>query len=219
LAASSALPDALKRELGEKLDAYRKDFLAWTEGTAASAQAPRTMSDTYAAVEPQIEGLQNSIEEVRSRAEQANEAARAATELRMEVAVIVAALAALGLAFLLGRSISRPLAAMTRAMGVLADGNFEIVLPGLGRRDEVGEMAQAVETFKTKAIDKARHDAEQEEAKARAATAERKAAMHRLADEFEAAVGNIVKTVSSAATELEAAADSLTTTAESTGQL
>jgi methyl-accepting chemotaxis protein len=219
LIAAAGLSDALKRELGDKLEAYRKDFVAWTEGTASSTQAQRTMSEAYAAIEPEIEGLQNSIEEVRSRADQANESSRAATELRMETAVGSAALAALLLAFLLGRSISRPLSAMTRAMGELAEGHFDIVLPGLGRRDEVGEMAQAVETFKSKAIEKARRDAEQEEAKTRAAAAERKAAMHRLADEFEAAAGNIVKTVSSAATELEAAAGSLTKTAETTQQL
>jgi methyl-accepting chemotaxis protein len=219
LTASATIPDAVKRELGEKLEAYRKDFLAWTEGTAASVQAQHAMSDAYAVVEPQIAGLEKNIEEVRSRAEQANDVARAATELWMESAMVIAAMAALALAFLLGRAISRPLSAMTQAMGQLADGNFEIVLPGLGRRDEVGEMAQAVETFKTKAIDQARRGAEQEEAKARAAAAERKAAMRELADEFETAVGEIVRTVSSAANELEAAAGSLAKTAETTQQL
>jgi len=219
LTAASALPDVVKRELGAKLDAYRKDFIAWTEGTAASTRAQSAMSEAYGAVEPVFAGLEKSIEEVRSRAERENDAARDAMELRMQIAMVIAALAALVLAVMLGRSISRPLTAMTGAMRELADGKFEIVLPGLGRRDEVGEMAQAVEMFKTKAIDKARRDAEQEEAKARAAAAERKAAMQQLAGEFEAAVGEIVKTVSSAATELECAAESLTRTAESTQQL
>jgi methyl-accepting chemotaxis protein len=219
LAAASQLPDALKRELADKLEAYRKDFIAWTEASVASARAQSAMSEAYAALEPVIESLGKNVEEVRSRADEAYEEAQNAMEMRIQLAMIIAGLAALVLAVLLGRSVSRPLAAMTRAVGELAEGKFEIVLPGLGRRDEIGEMAQAVETFKTRAIDKARRDAEQEEAKARAAAAERKAAMHKLAGEFEAAVGNIVKTVSSAATELEAAAGSLTRTAETTQQL
>jgi ABC-type transporter Mla subunit MlaD len=53
----------------------------------------------------------------------------------------------------------------------------------------------------------------------RAAAAERKADMHALADRFESAVGGIIQTVSSAATELEAAAGTLRTTAEGTQQL
>jgi methyl-accepting chemotaxis protein len=108
---------------------------------------------------------------------------------------------------------------MTGAMGKLANGNFDVVLPGLGRKDEIGEMAQAVEQFKVEARERARRDAEDEEAVTRAAEVERKTAMHRLADEFAAAVGNIIETVSHAATGLEAAANRLADTAKTTQQL
>ena len=50
---------------------------------------------------------------------------------------------------------------MTAAMIELAKGNFAIVLPGLGRPDEIGEIAQAVETFKVNAEQKARDEAEE----------------------------------------------------------
>ncbi|MDY8109177.1 methyl-accepting chemotaxis protein [Fulvimarina sp. 2208YS6-2-32] len=46
------------------------------------------------------------------------------------------------------RSISRPLHAMTGTMRALAAGNTSVTIPGLGRRDEIGEMADAVEAFK-----------------------------------------------------------------------
>ena len=46
----------------------------------------------------------------------------------------------------------------------LAAGDFDVVLPGLGRKDEIGAMADAVEQFKVKAIERARREAEQEEA-------------------------------------------------------
>jgi methyl-accepting chemotaxis protein len=145
------------------------------------------------------------------------------------------------IAFLIARGIVKPISGLTGGMKELADGNFDVVLPGLDRKDEVGEMAQAVETFKIKAADKARHEAEERQAedmrkseekrladeseaeRQRAsetkAAAERRAAMHKLAGDFEKAVGGIVGTVSSAATELEAAAGTLTKTADTTQQL
>ncbi len=117
------------------------------------------------------------------------------------------------------RGTSRAIGSMTRAMADLATGNFDVVLPGLNRKDEIGAMARAVEAFKLKAVERAHLGAEQDEAKARAAAAERKADMHRLADGFQAAVGSVIHTVSSAATELEAAAGSLTQTVATTEQL
>ena len=64
----------------------------------------------------------------------------------------------------------------------LAGGNFNVALPGLGRKDEIGDVANAVETFKIKAEEKARSESE--------ARAE---ARDRLMQEFDAAVGGIVK--------------------------
>ena len=118
------------------------------------------------------------------------------------------------LAWLIGRAISKPVIGLCAGMRELAEGNFEVVLPGLGRGDEVGDMAQAVETFKVKAEQKARAEAEAKAQQDQLAARQRKADMIKLADTFEAAVGEIVETVSSASTELEASASTLTTTAE-----
>ena len=63
-------------------------------------------------------------------------------------------------AFLIARGIIRPLSGLTSGMKELAEGNFGVVLPGLDRKDEVGDMAQAVEAFKVKAEEKARAEAE-----------------------------------------------------------
>jgi methyl-accepting chemotaxis protein len=120
---------------------------------------------------------------------------------------------------LIGRSVSKPLKAMTAAMIELANGNFAVVLPGLGRRDEIGEIAQAVETFKVNAEQKAREEAEEKSRQERLLAEQRKADMIRMADSFEGAVGEIVETVSSASTELEASADALTSTATRSQEL
>jgi methyl-accepting chemotaxis protein len=131
-----------------------------------------------------------------------------------EVVAGLAVLLGLTIAFLIGRGIILPLSGLTAGMKELAGGNFGVILPGLDRKDEVGDMAQAVETFKVKAEEKARDEAEarikQDEVLAR----QRKAEMAKMADDFESAVGEIVETVSSASTELEASASTLTASAE-----
>ena len=136
---------------------------------------------------------------------------------------IVTGAAAIGLALLAilllaTRSVIRPLRAMTDCMSKLAAKDFAVELPGLGRRDEIGEMARAVEVFRTSGREVERMRAEQAEQEKRTA-AERKAATHQLADGFEAVVGNIVDSVSSASTNLEATAGTLARTAETTRQL
>jgi methyl-accepting chemotaxis protein len=113
----------------------------------------------------------------------------------------------------IGRSVSNPLSAMRVAMIELANGNFAVVLPGLGRADEIGEIAQAVETFKVNAEQKARDEAEIKIRQDQIAAQQRKADMIKMADDFEGAVGEIIETVSSASTELEASATMLTSTA------
>jgi methyl-accepting chemotaxis protein len=136
---------------------------------------------------------------------------------------IVAGAAAIGLALLVilllvTRSVIRPLRAMTERMTKLAAKDFAVELPGLGRRDEIGEMARAVEVFRTSGLEVERMRAEQAARETRAA-GERKAATHKLADEFETVVGKIVGSVSSASTNLEATAGTLARTAKTTQQL
>ena len=70
-------------------------------------------------------------------------------------------------------------------MGELARGNFAVILPGLHRSDEVGDMAHAVEEFKIKAEQKARDEAEAKIRQDQVAAQQRKADMHQLADAFE----------------------------------
>lgn len=122
-------------------------------------------------------------------------------------------------AFLIGRGIIRPLSGLTSGMKELAEGNFDVVLPGLERKDEVGDMAQAVEGFKVKAEEKARAEAEAKARQDQIAAEQRKRDMYQLANVFEKAVGEIVETVSSASTELEASASTLTSSASRAQEL
>jgi methyl-accepting chemotaxis protein len=116
------------------------------------------------------------------------------------------------------RSVTGPLQRMTAAMNDLASGNLAVEVPGVGRNDEVGEMAKAVEIFKSNAIARQTLEAEQREAETRA-TSGRKADMNKMADDFETAVGQIVEAVSSASSQLEVSAGTLTSTAERAQEL
>jgi methyl-accepting chemotaxis protein len=108
--------------------------------------------------------------------------------------------------------ILRPLFSLTGAMAELAKDNLDVTVPGVARADEIGEMARTVEVFKTKGLEVRRMKAEQAEAERRTAEI-RKAEMVRMADDFEGAVGQIVETVASTSTQLEASANALTSTA------
>ncbi len=143
----------------------------------------------------------------------------AQTKLIVGIAIALSILFALGATAFVVKRVSQPIAALARAMAELAEGHFDVVLPGLGRKDEIGDIAAAVEGFKIKAVEKATQEAELQETQRRAGEAARKTEMRRLADEFQKAVGGIVDAVSAASSQLEGAATSLTGTASSTQEL
>ena len=153
-------------------------------------------------------------------AEAANDAARSSAAVNFNGAVLAAALllviVSLWLTF---ARILRPLSALTTAMRGLAAGDLTIALPGLQRTDEIGEMAQAVDACRRHAEAQAREEIAAKAADDERIAAQRRKDMHRLAEGFESAVGEIVETVASASTELEASAATLTSTAERAEEL
>jgi methyl-accepting chemotaxis protein len=152
--------------------------------------------------------------------EAANDAATSTSKLIVDGAVLFASIGLVLVSFWVAFfRILRPLSALTATMGELGKGNFDVVLPGLGRKDEIGGMAHAVETFKSKARERAQEEAEAKIAQDESAAELRTADMHKLADAFESTVGEIVDMVSSASTQLEASAGTLSSTAERAQEL
>jgi len=111
------------------------------------------------------------------------------------------------------RSISVPLTRVVRSLSELAAGNTAAHVHGLERGDEIGKVADAVQLLKAKMIEADQLRAEQSEVEQRLLR-QRQADMNELANSFEATVGDIVKTVSSASGELEVSAKTLTASAE-----
>ena len=120
-----------------------------------------------------------------------------------------------GVAYAVARSIDRPIGAMTKAMGRLADQDLEAEVPARDRGDEVGRMAAAVQIFKDNAVQMRRLQAEQEEQR-ESAEQEKRELMHRLAADFEGKLGHVVGSVATAATEMQSAATSMSSIAEET---
>jgi methyl-accepting chemotaxis protein len=108
--------------------------------------------------------------------------------------------------------ISRPLSAMAEAMAQLATRDLSVEIPALGRRDEIGRMAQSVQVFKRNAVEMAQMEADKAET-ARRSEKERRQAMDLLAGGFEASVAAVVEQVASAAAEMRAAAEAMSAAA------
>ena len=217
----------LKPEVLEKLKAavagylkQSKNAIEMADGDAGSALmfikgAERNFSD--------IEKLTDDLI-MRSSESKDREIARAGMkldqqQLTLTAILLVVAFAGIVVSFLIGRNISRPVVAMSKAMRELAVGNFEVQLPGLDRRDEVGQMACAVEEFKVQALVKAERETSEREEKNRELATQRRIELHSLAESFETAVGNIIENVGSASSELEHSAVILTKSSAATQQL
>jgi methyl-accepting chemotaxis protein len=140
-------------------------------------------------------------------------------QLTLMIALLSVALAGIVVSFLIGRNISRPVVAMSKAMRELAAGNFDVQLPGLDRRDEVGQMANAVQEVKVQAVAKAERETADREQKNREQQAARRLELHNLAQSFQTTVGEIIEKVGSASSGLEDSALILTNSSAATQQL
>ncbi|MGY8680281.1 methyl-accepting chemotaxis protein [Bradyrhizobium sp. UFLA05-153] len=210
---AAAVPAPVMADITAKLQKYQSEFSNWAEAAQQSAAYDASMMKTFRELEPLIIDVRSAVDRTYKEADAAEAATRDAVRLWMMVTFGVTVLLLAVVGFLLGRSISSALSAMVSAMTRLARGELSITVPGLGRKDEIGEMAGAVEVFRNNMAEAERLRTEQLEAEARQRET-RKADMQRLADGFEGAVGEIIETVSSAATELEASSNTLTRAAE-----
>src|SRR5882757_8733495 len=197
-----------------------KNAIEMADGDAGSAlMFIKGAERSFAEIEKLTDELTASSNDSRDR-----EIARAGMKLDQQKLTLMAALLVLAFAgivvsFLIGRNISRPVVAMSKAMRELAVGNFDVQLPGLDRRDEVGQMAHAIQNFKVQAVAKAERETAEREEKNREQAAARRAELYTLAERFETAVGDIIENVGSASNELENSAVILTKSSAATQQL
>ncbi len=132
------------------------------------------------------------------------------------LAIVLVTALSIGIALLIVGGVSKPIGAMTEAMKRLAAHDLKTAIVGVGRKDEIGSMADAVQVFKDNMIEA---DRLTEAQKAEQQVKEKRAqALDMLTRNFEAKVRELVGSLSSAATEMEATARSMTSTAEETSK-
>ena len=209
--------------LAKAMHAALEDYFA----ISAKFESSLAINDTETATRIYIEDMQPVVDRVRAtvtadrefQVEMGNAAATGSMHKGAQAKTFI--MAAIGLAALLGSAIgglmitgiSNPVRKMTDAMRILAGGDTSVKIPNIGERNEIGDMASAVEVFKDSMIQNRALEAETRQAH-EAAEVQRKKTMHDLADQFETAVSGIVEMVSSAATEMQATASQLTSSAQ-----
>jgi methyl-accepting chemotaxis protein len=210
------LTDPAQQALAAELVTLTSDYAAaFAKVVATTAETHRLVNGTMAETAGEIGRLSRNTSDSQHDALAAMKDETIAKMKKALVLVLsVSALALLfGIAFavVLSRAVAGPVTRMTAAMKELADGNRDAIIPGLGYRDEIGSMAEAVQVFKNNAIEKERLEAAQEEQKRRA-DEERKLALRKMADGFESQVGIVVDAVTSAAVQLQASSRQMAAT-------
>ncbi|CCD96232.1 putative methyl-accepting chemotaxis receptor/sensory transducer precursor (chemoreceptor) [Bradyrhizobium sp. ORS 375] len=217
------VPQAAKSDV-EKMRGELKAYIESSVKAAALEEAKTKLltEKMLPAAEQASKLMAEAVQAADKFATEAKETAEAtissATRMNFTLSVVLVLVLAGSVAFgFMG--ISRPIVALNGALGRMASGDLDIKVPGANRGDEVGDLAKNVVIIRENAEAKARADAEQKAQADAIAAEQRKRDMRELADTFERSVGQIIETVSSASTELEASAGSLTSTAERSQQM
>jgi methyl-accepting chemotaxis protein len=200
---------------GSDLASLRKLIMANTGQPASEAQQ-RRWSEIGNDLTEVLQRVRNrTFDTVAAEGEQMLSAARRDLIVYLAIfCVVIGAVVALSRMVL--RTLRELQAELANAMDQMRDGHYDVAIPHVGRPDEIGVMARAVEGFRENFVRVARQDNERKNADA---ATERKSLLAKLAGDFEAVIGNIVGTVSSASSELATAATTLTQTADTTQKL
>ncbi|MDG3440901.1 methyl-accepting chemotaxis protein [Nitrospirillum amazonense] len=113
--------------------------------------------------------------------------------------------------------VARPIAATVECLQRLAAGDVGFTVFGIGRKDELGAVAETMQVFRTNILRTREMEAAAKEQEQRVA-AEKKKAMDELADLFDAKVAGVVQAVSSAAEQLSSTASAMSSIAEETNR-
>ncbi|MDX3969956.1 MAG: methyl-accepting chemotaxis protein [Bradyrhizobium sp.] len=137
----------------------------------------------------------------------------------MLVSIILgtAVVVGIGVSFYLVRDVSRGINSIIEPMQALGKGDLSAEVPHRGEKTEIGAMADVLQIFKEALI--AKKAADEAAAVDAEAKIERGRRVDNITREFETMIGEIVQTVSSASTQLEASASTLTATADRSQRL
>jgi len=207
---------SLRKRVAKALEAYKATFDQAAE-QYQRLDSQRTVLDKIAASQlmPLINKITADVVEATARQSEVNQTVLERLNKIILGTVAGAGLITVVLGLLVGRAIVRPVVAMAITMHDVADGNLNVVVPGRERRDEIGEMAAALEIFRNNAERVNSMRREQEELRIRGEQ-ERKGAILSLADDFESNFSGVLTTVENAVNKMRDMSEILRRTAEST---
>jgi methyl-accepting chemotaxis protein len=145
------------------------------------------------------------------------EAAATSSQRTLILGTLAILAGAVLLAFLLGRGLSRPLAAITAVMNRLSSGDIDVTIPGGERNDELGIMAVAVDMFRRNMIE-ARALRETQDVAKQQAEIEKRTLQRQMADRFETDVKSVVGAVAQATTDMQRVAGEITASVSGTSE-
>jgi methyl-accepting chemotaxis protein len=137
--------------------------------------------------------------------------------LMLAIILVASVIAGIAVSFYLIRDVSNGIASIVKPMQALGQGDLSVEIPHRGEKTEMGQMADALQIFKEALI--AKRAADEAAAKDAEAKIERGRRVDNITRDFEQMIGEIVNNVSSASTQLEASAGSLSTTAARSQEL
>ncbi|UGV26417.1 methyl-accepting chemotaxis protein [Rhodopseudomonas boonkerdii] len=213
-----------ERELAQQLDKEWKDFIAG----ASDVQALVNKGDVAAAKDvnaKKVVSVGRAMDATLARLTDLNDTGASAASghadatyaksIWLMIGILAAAvIAGIGAAAYLMRDIAGGISSILNPMGKLTDGDLDVGIPHQGESTEIGRIASALQIFKNALIAKRSADeAAIGEARAKAARSE---TINNATRHFEAMIGELVHSLSSASTELEASATTLTRTSDVT---
>ncbi|SFP77328.1 methyl-accepting chemotaxis sensory transducer [Bradyrhizobium sp. Ghvi] len=213
--ATSGLAPESKTELKTLIASYRSSFLSFIVSQQALDDQVDDLVQIYSRNRPLL------LKAIAAADGRAVSAEGRAMRLRETLGWAIG-IATLGIGFvavLVGQRLAGLISRMSVAMRQIAAGQFDLTLPGLGRSDEIGDMARAMEAFKVRSREKLQEELAANQEQDRVAATRRKAEFGKLAGTFESAVSSVIDTMSSASTELEGSARELTEAAQLTREI
>ncbi|NEJ71284.1 HAMP domain-containing protein [Rhizobium phaseoli] len=138
--------------------------LADKDPSAALKALPEFMQQ-FSTLETAMEQAGDQITDASEDISKRSSEIKASVDIVLKALLASAALFAIGLYFLTRKSVTKPILSLSSDMQRLADGDTAIACTGIGRSDEIGTMASAVEVFRQAAI--ANKQLEQDAAAAR----------------------------------------------------
>jgi methyl-accepting chemotaxis protein len=203
-----------------KLDSYIKSAegivtLAEKDAVAAETQYGPFLT-TFGELEDAMSSLSDLIEKSATSAKESADQTATLARNGLIAAILAAMVILVGIIAVMVRAICTPLDAMTGAMGSLASGNTGIEIPTLTRKDEIGNMAAAMQVLKVNAIRADEMAAEQR--KQHEAKTKRAEMLENRTAEFDRSVSQALKTVTAATVEAQDTTAALLATAEQTSR-